>query len=190
MKEIKTVSDDPEFVRCNDAIRNCQAELLKVGERSAQVEFELLGIKQTVPTDADNQWNQFKNGGSTDTNSCGRVDALRAEQGDLQQRQVFLTEALEQGKMELDRIIGRLSIDVCKAYRPEFAKDAKEMLSHVKALCDIEQRSQLRRAELERNGVKTGSLPTVLFNIGVWQDPTGGRIMGYRNWLKENYDIS
>src|SRR5687767_10417765 len=126
MKEIR-LGDNPEFVRCNDTVQQCQAELLKVIDRSAQVELELLNIKQTVTTD-DNQWNQFKNGGSTETNSRGRVDGLRAEQGDLQQRQGFLTEALEQGRVELDKIRGKLSLQICQGYRSQFVEDARRIL--------------------------------------------------------------
>ena len=48
MKEkITTVNDDPQFKEVSDSVTRCQLELLKVGERSAQVELEILNIKTT-----------------------------------------------------------------------------------------------------------------------------------------------
>lgn len=129
------------------------------GHRSPCSDSEIFGIKETAPKD-DDQWNQFKAGGSIDTGARSRIDALRSEQGDLQERESFLREALEQGRTELDKIRGRLSLELCKSYRSEFAKDAREILNAIKLLCDIEQRSQARREGLTRNGITTGSLPT------------------------------
>jgi len=111
------VNDDPEFKQASEAVERCQLELLRVADRSRAIESEILGIKEAPPA-ADDQWTKFKAGGSVET-ARSRIDALRAEQADLQQREAFLNEALSQGRAELDRIRGRLSLEICKRRRPE-----------------------------------------------------------------------
>ena len=152
MKEkITTVNDDPQFKEVSDSVTRCQLELLAVTDHHAQIEMEVLGIKETPPSD-DDQWSKFKSGSTIDTRAPSRIDGLRAKQGDLQQREAFLTEALEQGRIELDKIRGKLSLEICKSYRSEFAKDAKETLQHLKALSDVTERTRRRRENLEQAG--------------------------------------
>ena len=84
MTEIKTVTDDPEFVCCNNAVLKCQAEALKVADRIAEIELEILIITEIIP--ADDQWNRFQAGSTIDAGARRRIDALRAEQSDLHAR--------------------------------------------------------------------------------------------------------
>jgi hypothetical protein len=146
MKEIKSVSDDPGFREASDAVERCQLELLRVAERSSAIESEILGIKEIVPGD-DDQWNRFKSGASIDTGARSRIDALRAEQSDLQAREGFLTEAREQVRAELDKIRGKLSLQICQSYRSQFVEDARQILQHVKSLCDAIETSRARPRE-------------------------------------------
>jgi hypothetical protein len=184
MKGIKTVNDDLQFKEASNAVERCQLELLRVAERSSAIESEILGIKEIVP--ADDQWNQFKAGGSIETGARSRIDALRAQQSDLQQREAFLNEALTQGRNELDKIRGRLSVEICKSYRSEFANDAKETLHHLKALTDVTERTRRRRESLEQSGIRTGSIPAVVFDLGSrWDDPHGGKVLVTRYGLRK-----
>ena len=114
MKEIKTLSDDPQFKEASDAVERCQLELLKIAERSSEIESEILALKDIVLAD-DAQWNRFKAGGTIDTNARSRI-ALRTEQGDLQQRQAFLSEALEH--KEESRSIRSAAVSVSKFASP------------------------------------------------------------------------
>ena len=71
MKEINSVSDDPEFKEASAALERCQTELLKVADRSSAIEIEILSIKET-PAD-DDQWHRFKAGGSIDSGARSRM---------------------------------------------------------------------------------------------------------------------
>jgi hypothetical protein len=44
MSQIKTVGDDPQFKEASDAVERCQLELLRVAERSAEIELQILNI--------------------------------------------------------------------------------------------------------------------------------------------------
>jgi hypothetical protein len=188
MKEIKSLLDAPEFVAVSDAVRQCELELVSLADRAATVELEILNFK-TSQRKEDDEWSQFMAGAGTPLGET-QLKGLREEEKWLEQRRQFLTQALEQGKMELDCIRRKLSLEICKLHRPAFAEDAKKILSHLQAICELDQQSRHRRTDLERDGVVTGALPYNLFDIGQWDDQCGGRIQGYRRWLGENYEIS
>jgi hypothetical protein len=79
-------------------------------------------------------------------------------------------------------------LEVCKSYRAEFAKDAKEILHHLKALSDVTERTRRRRDSLEQGGIRTASIPAVVFDLGSrWDDPHGGKVPAYQIWIKENF---
>lgn len=188
MKELKSVNDDPEFKAMSDAVQRCQLELVGVADRSAQLELEILNIKTTQPTKENSEWEEFVAGGNSDILGVPQLTGLLEEQSFLLDREQFLNRALDLGRSELDQRRGRLSLEVCKSHRSAFADDARKILQHLKAICDVTNASRARRERLERDGVETGSIPYLLFDLGgPWDDQYGGKVAGYRRWIKENY---
>lgn len=51
MKEVKSVSDDHEFKEVSGAVERCQLELIRVADRSAEVELQILNTQTTQPKD-------------------------------------------------------------------------------------------------------------------------------------------
>ena len=114
--------------------------------------------------------------------------ALREEFSACEGRLNFIKEALSVGMMELDKVHGKYSREICETIRPQRIAQIRQILEHVKAICEANDALEQTRVDLEREGIRTGSLPHCTFDIGGrWNDQYGGRVVGYQRYISESY---
>jgi hypothetical protein len=100
----------------------------------------------------------------------------------------FIREALGTGEIELDKVRGRFSLDICAAARPRYMEQVKRILLALKTISDANAELQHIRDELERQGVTAGSLAAATFDLGgTWNDRYGGRLVGYQKYIAEHF---
>jgi hypothetical protein len=146
-------------------------------------------MKQPPKEPGDDEWALFKVGGIAEVCGCTNEAELRQEYADLDRRELFVARALEQGKLELDAVHGRISREICAAVRPQFVERIREILGGIKVVCEGNGALEKLRADLEQKGVRTDSLPYAILDVGVWDDhPYGGsEVSNYRRHIAEHY---
>jgi hypothetical protein len=180
----KTLAAFPEYLVVHSAVQKAQLELQRIGERKMEIQTALMGMKAPPH---ESEWDQFKESGlSAASASTNEID-LREEFKHLDQRERFVTKALEIGLAELGKIGEKYSREICEEVRPQFVAQIRRLLECIKAICEINLALEKMRDELVANGVRTGSLPYALFDIGLWNDPFGGKVVGYQRFIAESY---
>jgi hypothetical protein len=186
MKE-KTLNDFPEYVRIKTAVDGLQSERYQVSSRLQQIELELSQPKQRQQDGGQTSWNlalEGKTGEDVVDNRQGLHDELVEAEG----RVRFIDEALEVGMMELDRIRGRASLELCQQVREKWVTQIARILDALKVIDQANRALDVMRSDLERNGIRTGSLASAVFDPGGrWSDPYGGKVAGYQRFISENY---
>jgi hypothetical protein len=182
----KTVNDFPEYVRIQTALEKLRAEKVEVSARFEQISWDLSQPKQKQ-VDGEQAWAQVLQGTDSYRYGVDTRSELRDEQIKLQDRLEFLDQVLSTGEMELDRIVGRCSLEICQGIRKEWVAHVGRVLEHLKGLCDGNTALDKMRADLEAQGVRTGSLPYAKFDIGTWSDPYGGKVVGHQRFIAEHY---
>jgi len=175
----KGLNDFPEFVDVSASVGRVQAELQKVKQRKSEVEQQLVSLK--LPAEKVSEWAQFTGGASEAFATEGK---LHDEFIELEQQEHFLTKALNQGRAQLDTVPSQVSVEICQTVRPRFLELAAEILKSLKTISECNDKLWELQKTLEDRGVKTGSLPTLIFPLGKW-DENGGRIHGYRTYVAE-----
>ena len=143
--------------------------------------------KPTQRINGEDAWSLALQGG----NAPAEIDAkssLREEFQLLEGRLKFIREALDTGVLELDRVHGRASLEICKEVRPQFTKQIEKLLGGIRAVCEANEDLETLRSDLERDGVRSGSLPSCTFGIGGrWCDEFGGRVTDFLRYIADNY---
>jgi hypothetical protein len=113
---------------------------------------------------------------------------LRQQQIELEARLQFLNDALSVGEIELDAVRGRLSVELCQQVREEWVSEIRRILQALKEISQANEALDRIRHQLEADGIRTGALPYSKFNLaGSWNDPLGGKVLGYQIEVAENF---
>jgi hypothetical protein len=185
MKE-KTLSDYPAFVKISGALQKLQSEKAEVLARIDQINVALSQPNQPQ-TDGVTAWDLALQG-KTGEDVVDNRQGLHDEQLELEGRLHFIDEALEVGMMELDRVRGQASLELCQQVREKWVTQIARILDALKVIDQANQALDVIRSDLERNGIRTGSLASAAFDPGGrWSDPCGGRVTGYQRFISENY---
>jgi hypothetical protein len=187
--QMKQLSDFPEFVECRDAVQRAQGELQRISERKAEIQTALMSIKQKQQ--AGDEWDVYKVGTIvSEVGCCTNETELREEYADIEERERFVSKALERGRQELDRYHGAACREICEGLRPLFIEQIREILEAVKRICSANEQLERLRRDLEATGVRTDSLVSCVFDIGgPWDDPHGygSRPSFYRKFVSEHF---
>jgi hypothetical protein len=180
---MKSINEDPKFRVVADPLAEIQAELVqkKQEEEANRVEFSRPGKTQD-----ENAFATYltKEGAFAIDSKTELREKLRANQD----RQAFLESALKQGPVELDKVIGQLSLAACKEMRPRWVKALEKQLSALKQICDANAELVNLRDELERAGYETGSLPFCQFKaVEVWESAYGSNVQFHRQYIKQHF---
>jgi hypothetical protein len=182
----KTLDDYPDYVKVRDAVQALKAQQAEVAGRIESIVLELSQPRQEV--DGQVAWEcalqgEDKNHFEIDNRSVLREELLRLE-GNAR----FIDEALRVGEMELDKIRGRISLEICATVRPQWIAEIKVILECLKRISESNLALDRMRAEIERNGIRSDSLPFSKFDIGgSWSDPFGGRVVGFQRDTIEHF---
>jgi hypothetical protein len=184
MKLEKTLTDFPGYVRIRDHVQALKAEEQQITNRLGEIEVELSKPKRQIG--GENAWQR-----SLEDKWCFEIDtaaSLREEFSNCEGRLNFIREALSVGTMELDRVRGQASLEICQEVRPLFVKQAEKILTSLKAISEANEELGRLRDDLEQAGVATGSLPSATFDPGGrWNDQYGGRVTGFQRYVSEAY---
>jgi hypothetical protein len=116
----KELTNFPDYAK----IRQAAVDKLRAEEQTINARLEEIGVELTKPTqriNGEDAWSLALQGG----NAPAEIDAkssLREEFQLLEGRLKFIREALDTGVLELDRVHGRASLEICKEVRPQFTK--------------------------------------------------------------------
>jgi hypothetical protein len=165
-------------------MQKIQTELVQIGDRLRDVELELT---RPISDGRDSAFEQFVKAGGA-AYGVARTAELQEEYQHLQQREHFLKEALEEGRRKLDALHGQSSLRKCEEqFLPRQLKRIERRLSAIKEICDTNTEELKDRAEEERNGTATGSVPSSIFDIGLWDDSFGGMVVAYRRYIEQSF---
>jgi hypothetical protein len=167
MKPLKSLQDSPEYVAARNEVDRCSDELAKNREREIIIQSDITNPKIPIPTRRK----------------------LGEELESLQRRQPELAEDSDKAKQQFDAIHGPLSITICQPVRKEFVDVIRDhLIEGMKLISAGNAKLIAIRSNLERDDVSTSSLPSATFDIGGdWDDPHGGKLVGYRRWILANY---
>lgn len=174
----------------SDACRQFKEKLGQLQAQKAKATIEHDNKLQQLlqpKVNSRNAWEVALDGGGefdTDTKTALREDITM-----LEGRVRFLDEAIESGQVELDKHIGELSVQVCRDEgRPAFDAEIKNLFEGLKAVERANRELRRIRDDLHARGIQTGSLPYAEFDLGgKWNDPCGGRVVGFQNFIAQNY---
>lgn len=183
---MKKLSDNPNYVKVHDAVQKLQSEKAEVLARIDEINVALSQPKQPQIA-GGSAWDIALEGKAGYECAVDNRQGLRDEQLELEGRIRFLDEALTVGTQEFDKITGQASLEVCQSVRKEWVAHVRQVLEHVKGLCDANTALDTMRADLERNGIRTDSFPYAKFDIGTWSDPYGGKVVGFQRFVAESY---
>lgn len=189
MKAQKQLSDYPEFVRINSTVEALRTEKAEVSSRLEQIALELSQPREQL-IDGQSAWNMVLEGEGTVRSryAADNRSELRDEQIQLEGRQQFLDEALAVGLQKLDQVVGQASLEICESVRPQWIAEIKVILECLKRICESNLALDRMRGDLERQGVRTGSLAYAKYDIGgEWGSQYGGRLVGHQRHIAENY---
>jgi hypothetical protein len=182
----KQLSDFPEYARIRQAVDRLRAEEQQIAARQEEIRAELNKPKRQI--DGQDAWAfALQNEGEPSFN--GDTQSSLGEEYQINEGRLrFIAEALATGEQELDKVHGRASLEICSEVRPQFVVQVRRVLEAIKAICEANRELEMLRSALQAQGVGTGSLPSGTFEIGgMWNDPYGGRIVGYQRYIAENY---
>jgi hypothetical protein len=183
----KTLDDFPEFVKINSAVETLRSEKAEVSVRLEQIEFEL-SQPQQGQADGAQAWAQVLDGKDSYRYGVDTRSELRDEQLKLEARLSFLDDVLTTGEVELDACRAKCSLAICSQIRPQWTAEIKTILESLKRICEANAALDRMRAELEAQGVRTGSLAYGKYDLGgEWNSPYGGRLVGHQRHAAENY---
>lgn len=179
MKEqpIQKPTDDAEYKKLSEAFQKLQLELIETVSRNQEVEQELSRPKNSPAQDAFEQY----------LSPAGKYEAshdheLREELRYGREREVFLTKAIEQGRMKVDGLLGRLSLKICEERRAEYVELVRGIVSAAFALAEANRKECDFIANLEAQDIRTGSISRALITrIGSPDDPNS--LLSH--WLRE-----
>src|SRR4029077_5998636 len=126
---MKTLSDYPEYVKVHGAVEALRSEKTEVSSRLEQIALELSQPRQQQQVDGQAAWECALEGKDNDGIEDDTRAALREEQLRLEGRARRLDEALGFGEMELDRVVGRCSLEICQGIRKEWLRMFARSLS-------------------------------------------------------------
>jgi hypothetical protein len=164
---VKTLQDFPEFRSASENLRAAEDELRSGEERKGAIQAE-----------------------ANKASPAGRVafhQGWREEYEQLERREPLLLEQIETAKHELARVRGQCNLEICRQERPKFVEQIRRVLQGLEQVCDANDELNALRSELERHGIETGSIPHAIFAMDRWDDIYGGKVVGYRRWIAENF---
>jgi hypothetical protein len=184
---MKTLNDFPSYVKVKEAVDKLRSEQNQISERMGEITAEWMKPKRKI--DGQDAWDLALEGG--DNMPVVEIDskaALREEYGICEARLRFIEKALDTGAMELDKVHGRVSLEICKEHRPRFVEQIAKLLESVKAVCAANEELERLRAEIVAGGVRSDSIPHCLFDIGSpWENEYGSKASFYRKHIFENF---
>jgi vacuolar-type H+-ATPase subunit I/STV1 len=180
----KKLTDFPEYSEVLEQFQGVVTRLTRVQERKEEIRTRPRSI------DAESAWEQAK--GTLVGIDSAKIDSpvsLGEEFSSLEREESVLTKALEAGRHELDTVRGRCSLEICQsAVRPRFVAQVRRILESLREISSANEELERIRAELERDGIATGSLASAIFNLGgSWDDIYGGKVVGYQRFIAENF---
>ena len=145
-----------------ETMKKLQAAQLTIQQRKTEIESMLLAMTTEKNNSA---WQSALEGNDAALESR---DRLRAEYAELEQRERFTQSAIEEGKLALDAMRGKVHLAICNDVRPDYLKAvvpkaraaARQMLEAI----ELEQRfvSELLRHDIRIDHLGRISFPTFL----------------------------
>jgi hypothetical protein len=183
---MKRLSDYPAYVECHDGVKRAEAELQRIDERRSEIQETLLGMKRSKQETGD-EWDVFQAGGGSAIGVSTAETELKEEYRDLEEKEKFVTKALKQGRLELGKLHGSYSREICQSVRPQFVVQIRRILTALKEVCEANEVLGKLRGDLEAAGIRTDSLAAATCNIGSFDDPYGSTVSFYRQYIMDQY---
>jgi hypothetical protein len=181
----RQLTDFPDYVRIRQTVDALRTEQQQVTQRVEEIGVELSKPRQQIG--GEDAWTVALEGGGVVPAEIDAKSSLREETQFLEGRLRFIGEALASGELALDRALGKASLEACAEVRAEYVAQVKRILSALREVCGGNEELQRIRREVESRGFKTGALPSAEFDLGLWDDPFGGRLASYRRYVAENF---
>jgi hypothetical protein len=165
-QQMRNLEDCPGFRTVAEKIRALEDEQRQEQERKAAIQSEAKTASPSARVALDSSW--------------------RGEYQQLESREPLLREQIEIARLELDRIRGQLSLQICQQRRPAFVEQARRVLRALKEISDANSQLEQLRDELEQTDVTTGSITHCIFTMDKWSAQYGGQVSGYQRWIREH----
>jgi vacuolar-type H+-ATPase subunit I/STV1 len=184
MKEALEGKLRAEYSKVLEQYQGVVAQLTRVQERKEEIRTRPRSI------DTANAW-EYAKGTLVETDSP-KIDSppsLHQEFLSLESQEKFLTEALEAGRHELNKARGRCSLEIWNQDRPKCVLQIRRILKAQREICEANNELERIYNEREQDGFASGSFAAhVVFDLGgTWNDPCGGRLVGYQRYIRENF---
>src|SRR4029077_12479661 len=131
-----------------DTMQRLELRLMTIKGRICEIEPILASPKTEHAGDA---WRIAMRG--DDQLAIDPRQELREELEQLRQSEQFVESAIEEGRLAMDGVIGRVSAQICERERPLFVEDIVMLLNVLEEVRTINERLQARRAGLEDAGI-------------------------------------
>jgi hypothetical protein len=168
-------SDDPQCKVMVDTMQRLELQLVSIKQRICEIEPVLASPK---PEHTGNAWQAAMLG--QDQEAVGPQQELLEELEHLRQQEQFVASAIDEGRVEVDGILGRVSAQICESHRPLFVEDIIMLLNALEQARTINDRLIARRAALEDAGIRSDSIPFCYF-AGVSQ------IELFKVWIRDHF---
>lgn len=184
----KTLRDYPEFCRVDNAVARLQTEKIELTSRLSEIELALSQPVEQQQIDGSVAWQAALAGEDSHVENKNDVRAsLREEQIQLEDRVRRIDEALSVGIMERGNVHGRISRELCEQVRPAWVQQVGKILQALKAISEANEVLDKLRADLTERNIRSDSLPYSKYDVGIWNDPYGGKLLGYQRECVDHF---
>jgi len=162
------LEDFPEYKATAEKLRDLEAQQRQGDERKAAIQNEAIEASPSARIAFGETW--------------------RTEFAVIERQEPLLAHQIATARAEHDRVHGKYSAEICRMeMRPQVIEATREQIRALKALCRANEKIIAIRAATERNNVRTDSIANTVFDLGIWDDQFGGRIVAHRRFVAENF---
>jgi hypothetical protein len=120
------INEDPNFQAVAKPLQNLRSEITSNRGRLEEIHVELLRL--SADAKGKTAWSNYLH---TTPDSVTTRSELRGEAQKIETRQQMLENALHEGNLQVDAMVGRLSRPLCEAARPPSVFKLKEFSQHL-----------------------------------------------------------
>lgn len=171
---MKSINEHAEFRAVSDPLHNIEKEIRQNKKGLDEIRVQLSQKDEPV---TGNAWGAYLS--SEDPNAHVKCEDLRQGAARIEDRQRFLESALNQGRAEVEKIRGRLSMELCKQARSLQIAEIKRVFTALREIADACAKMRAIRDDIEKAGYRSSSLRLGEFKLD--------GVDGYKKYIREGY---
>jgi hypothetical protein len=179
--KMKTLAESTDFVAAKEKLSALETDLNALTIEREKVASQLRATRSDPRTQAL----QLLNG----DNYAADAQALGQQLAEFDSSIDVHAKAIEVQRALVEDARSVASESICAAALPQFVGPIKIILQSLRSICDANQTLEQLRDNLEREGVRTGSIPVcILGQMGSWDNERrAGIVLAYKNWINAHF---